>query len=283
MEAFVGTYELVHVEICFRWFSFASFFFFPLTLAAGETSIFREFLRSRTVPHFVHVSNKELKMVNLFLRDPSSFHSFWYSHDFVSQDVVGRHAAQHRSVVALDHFRLHLCKITGPKLPNRIWSLEDKVFQELLTCRFQRLQSNLLHQWLFRFRYKFGHDNRCTFSLCSKSDESNLRIKAFLPFFAAQNLFLSTNFLKAIIEGAAATFSLWFSVFFSAKMTSYLFLPSLLVNVFSVSGSVELWCPFFLVQGWNWMLAFCAGAWFPVISSVCDRVARRFFPFARNL
>ena len=26
-----------------------------------------------------------------------------------------------------------------------------------------------------------------------------------------------------------------------------------------------------------------AGAWFPVISSVCDRVARRFFPFARNL
>ena len=49
------------------------------------------------------------------------------------------------------------------QLPNRIWSLEDKVFQELLTCRFQRLESNLLHQWLFRFRYKFRHDNRCTF------------------------------------------------------------------------------------------------------------------------
>ena len=92
-------------------------FLFPLTLAAGEASIFREFLRSRTVPHLVHVSNKELKVVNLFLRDPSSFHSFWYSHDFVSQDVVGRHSAQHRSVVALDNFRLHLCKITGPNYP----------------------------------------------------------------------------------------------------------------------------------------------------------------------
>ena len=76
MEAFVGTYELVHVEICFRGFSFASVFFFPLALAAGQTSICREFLRSRTVPHLVHVSNKELKVVNLFLRDPSSFHSF---------------------------------------------------------------------------------------------------------------------------------------------------------------------------------------------------------------
>ena len=94
-----------------------AYFFFPLTLAAGEASIFREFLRSRTVPHLVHVSNKELKVVNLFLRDPSSFHSFWYSHDFVSQDVVGRHSAQHRSVVALDNFRLHLCKITGPNYP----------------------------------------------------------------------------------------------------------------------------------------------------------------------
>ena len=76
-----------------------------------------------------------------------------------------------------------------------------------------------IHQWLFRFRYKFRHDNRCTFSLRSKSDESNLRIKAFLPFFAAQNLFVSTNFLKAIIEGAAATLSLWFSVFSLQKWT----------------------------------------------------------------
>ena len=44
-----------------------AYFFFPLALAAGETSICREFLRSRTVPHLVHVSNKELKVVNLFL------------------------------------------------------------------------------------------------------------------------------------------------------------------------------------------------------------------------
>ena len=76
---------------------------------------------------------------------------------------------------------------------------------------------------------------------------------------------------------------------FSAKMNSYLFLASLLVNVFSSLFQAQLNSDsllvnvfsslfqaqlnssvLFFVQGWNWMLAFCG-------------VVRRFFPFARNL
>ena len=268
MEAFVGTYELVHVEICFRWFSFASvFFLFPLTLAAGEASIFREFLRSRTVPHLVHVSNKELKVVNLFLRDPSSFHSFWYSHDFVSQDVVGRHSAQHRSVVALDNFRLHLCKITGPNYPIGSGASKTRSSRNFSPAGSNDLNRISCISDFFRFCYKFRHDNRCTFSLRSKSDESNLRIKASFLFSQHTIYLCLLTFWKPSLRGRRPLYLYDFRSFlcknellsflglsackcflFSVSGSVELWFSACKCFLFSVSGSVELWCPFFLCK-----------------------------------
>ena len=126
------------------------------------------------------------------------FHKMWSADN----------SAQDRSVVALDNFRRHLCKITGPNYPIGSGASKTRSSRNFSPAGSNDLNRISCISDFFRFRYKFRHDNRCTFSLRSNSDESNLRIKAFLPFFAAQNLFVSTNFLKAIIEGAAATLSL---------------------------------------------------------------------------
>ena len=219
MEAFVGTYELVHVEICFRGFSFASVFFFPARFGRRSDIYMQRVFEI-----------KDCSAPRACLQQRTESGQFVSLRFFIFPFflILSRFCFTRCGRQTFSARQKRCCSWQLPttslqdnrtQLSNRIWSLEDKVFQELLTCRFQRLESNLLHQWLFRFRYKFRHDNRCTFSLRSQSDESNLRIKAFLPFFAAQNLFVSTNFLKAIIEGAAATLSLWFSVFSLQKWT----------------------------------------------------------------
>ena len=242
-------------------------FFFPLTLAAGETSIFREFLRSRTVPHLVHVSNKELKVVNLFLRDPSSFHSFWYSHDFVSQDVVGRHAAQHRSVVALDHFRLHLCKITGPNYPigsgasktrssrnfspagsndlNRISCISD--FFDFVTnsgmttdVHFLGVRSLMSPISGSKLSFLFSQHKiylcLLTFWKPSLRGRRPLYLYDFRSFLCKNELwsFLGLSACKCFLFSVSGSVELWFS---ACKCF-----------LFSVSGSVELWCPFFCAR-----------------------------------
>ena len=113
--------------------------------------------------------------------------------------MVGRHSAQHRSVVALDNFRLHLCKITGPNYPIGSGASKTRSSRNFLPAGSNDFNRISCISDFFDFVNKFGHDY--TFSLRSKSDESNLRIKAFLPFFAAQNLFVSTNFLKPSLRG----------------------------------------------------------------------------------
>ena len=223
-------------------------FFFPLALAAGETSICREFLRSRTVPHLVHVSNKELKVVNLFLWDPSSFHSFWYSHDFVSQVVVGRHSAQDRSVVALDNFRLHLCKITGPNYPIGSGASKTRSSRNFSPAGSNDLNRISCISDFFDFVTNSGMTTDVHF-LCVRSLMSPISGSKLSFLFSQHKIYLCLlTFFESHHWGGGGHFIFMIFGLFSAKMNSYLFLASLLVNVFSVSGSVELWCPFFCAR-----------------------------------
>ena len=303
MEAFVGTYELGHVFVfssscCFNWLwrllrhlcsgmleinltwaflSITCIFSMKNWNNAGALHLkFRRNLYPWTV-----LQARPFGYCLNFLSDTDEFgiYSFWYYHDFLSQDVnvicigwslcntlrqnhemvfvgwslivyslwmklgcsptsIDSSIRVNRSEYLPRSAQTVLCKSKDSMLVACILN-QDALYvhrMRYLSGTFEATRPNWsgicckqhpegivgnldIHQWLFRFRYKFRHDNRCTFSLRSQSDESNLRIKAFLPFFAAQNLFVSTNFLKAIIEGAAATLSLWFSVFSLQKWT----------------------------------------------------------------
>ena len=159
----------------------------------------------------VHISNEQLTLVYCLISeahtDEVAIYSSWIYQDSISQDVVCRHAAQHGTLVALHMSGLHLGKTSMKVQSTSIKCLASGTFWILFQLRERHRRQVHLH---FAFQDCWCEPPNQTF------------------LFFSDAIFVSTNFLKAIIEGAAATLSLWFSLLYlqdiswiSTMMSSY--------------------------------------------------------------
>ena len=160
----------------------------------------------------VHISNEQLTLVYCLISeahtDEVGIYSSWIYQDSISQDVVVcRHAAQHGTLVALHMSGLHLGKTSMKVQSTSIKCLASGTFWILFQLRERHRRQVHLH---FAFQDCWCEPPNQTF------------------LFFSDAIFVSTNFLKAIIEGAAATLSLWFSLLYlqdiswiSTMMSSY--------------------------------------------------------------
>ena len=288
MEAFVGTYELVHVEILFPMILFCKLFFsrslWPqvrhlYSESFWDQGLFRTSCMSPTknwkwsicFPEILHLSILSDTLMILF-------HKMW------SADMQ---PTQKRC--ALDHFPTTSLQDNRTQLPNRIWSprrqgLPGTSHLQVPTTWIESPASVTF----FDFVTNSGMTTDVHFlgvrSLMSPISGSKL---SFL--FSQHKIYLCLlTFWKPSLRGRRPLYLYDFRSFlcknellsflasllvnvFSSLFQAQLNSDSLLVNVFSSLFQAQLNSDvLFFVQGWNWMLAFCG-------------VVRRFFPFARNL